>query len=97
MKKNLLLVLFFAGFAASTQAQNTYVNITNNNTISNDSCFVTPHHDSFKLLKTEARTVTFRIMFPVGTNNTTNWSKIFVKGDTPHKRNYGFITFESDF
>ena len=68
-----------AGLAASTQAQNTYLNIVNAPT--SGGRFVIPHNDVFNVLTTNSRTFTFRMMIPTGTPNNANFSKIFSKGD----------------
>jgi hypothetical protein len=84
MKKNLLLVLMFAGLAASTQAQNTYFNIVNLPTAGGR--FVIPHSTTFDLLTTNSRTYTFRMMVPLGTPtsaNSANFGRIFSNSDSP--------------
>ena len=69
----------FAGLAASTQAQNTYLNIVN--VSPSGGRFLIPHNDVFNVLKTNSRTFTFRMMIPSGTPINPNFSKIFSKGD----------------
>lgn len=96
MKKNLLLVLMFAGLAASTQAQNTYFNIINTPTAGGR--FVIPHNASFDLLTTNSRTYTFRMMVPLVTPasaNSTNFARIFANADSPSSTGGLGLTFGS--
>ena len=94
MKKNLLLVLMLAGLAVPTQAQNTYLSISN--TSGAVGRMVIPNSPSINVTAAQNKTITFRIMIPTGTNNTVNFGKIMIKGDAASAGNgqYG-VTFGS--
>ena len=94
MKKNLLVILMVAGLAIPTQAQNTYLSISNAPTAGGR--FIIPDNAAINVTETQSKTITFRIMIPAGVNNNTNFSKIMVKNDTESAGNgqYG-ITFGS--
>jgi hypothetical protein len=94
MKKNLLLILMFAGLAIQTQAQNTYLSISNAPTVGGR--FVIPNNDAINVTAAQSKTITFRIMIPAGVSNNTNFSKIMMKNDAETAGNgqYG-ITFGS--
>ena len=81
----------FAGLAASTQAQNTYLNIINAPT--SGGRFIIPHNATFDLLTTNSRTFTFRMMVPLGTANNTNFSRIFANADDPNATGGYGLTF----
>lgn len=95
MKKNLLLILMFAGLAIPTQAQNTYLSISNAPT-SGGARFVIPNNAAINVTAAQSKTITFRIMIPAGVSNNTNFSKIMMKNDLESVGNgqYG-ITFGS--
>jgi hypothetical protein len=80
MKKNLLLILIFAGLAITTQAQNTYLNISNTPTIGGR--FVIPNNAAINVTAAQSKTITFRIMVPSGVSNILNFAKIMLKNDT---------------
>ena len=94
MKKNLLLILMIAGLTLSTQAQNTYLSISNAPTVGGR--FVIPNNDAINVTAAQSKTITFRIMIPSGVSNVLNFAKIMLKNDLESAGNgqYG-ITFGS--
>jgi hypothetical protein len=94
MKKNLLLVLMLAGLAVPTQAQNTYLNISNSPTVGGR--FVIPNNAAINVTAAQSKTITFRMMVPSGVSNVLNFAKIMLKNDTAAASagSYG-ITFGS--
>jgi hypothetical protein len=80
MKKKLLSMLMIASLALSTQAQNTYLSISNSPTVGGR--FVIPNNDAINVTGAQSKTITFRIMIPAGVSNNTNFAKIMVKNDT---------------
>jgi hypothetical protein len=94
MKKNLLLILMCTVLAGTTQAQNRYLNISNNPAVG--SRFVIPNSPSINVTEAQSKTITFRIMIPSGTSNNLNFAKIMLKNDTGStgQGSYG-ITFGS--
>ena len=94
MKKNLLLILMLAGLAVPTQAQNTYLSISNSTGAVGR--MVIPNSPATNVTAAQNKTITFRIMIPTGTNNTVNFGKIMIKGDAASTGNgqYG-VTFGS--
>jgi hypothetical protein len=80
MKKNLLLVLMLAGLAVPTQAQNTYLNISNSPTVGGR--FVIPNNAAINVTAAQSKTITFRMMVPSGVSNVLNFAKIMLKNDT---------------
>lgn len=94
MKKNLLLILMCAALSGTTQAQNTYLSISNSTGAVGR--MVIPNSPSINVTAAQHKTITFRIMIPSGTNNTTSFGKIMLKGDSPSASNgqYG-VTFGS--
>lgn len=93
MKKNLLLILMFAGLV-TTQAQNTYLNISNAPTLGGR--FVIPNNAAINVTAAQSKTITFRMMVPSGVSNVLNFAKIMLKNDTASAGagSYG-ITFGS--
>lgn len=90
MKKNLLLILMFAGSALTTQAQNTYLSI--NNTPIAGGRFVIPDNAAINVTAAQSKTITFRIMIPAGVSNNTSFARIMLKNDsnsTPGLGQYG--------
>jgi hypothetical protein len=79
MKKNLLLILMVAGLAVPTQAQNTYLSISNAPTVGGR--FVIPNNDAINVTAAQNKTITFRIMIPAGVSNTVNFAKLMLKND----------------
>lgn len=81
-------------FASATQAQNTYLSISN--TPNTGGRFVIPNSPSINVTDAQSKTITFRIMIPSGVSNTLNFAKIMSKGDTGSVGNgqYG-VTFGS--
>lgn len=79
MKKNLLSILMIASLALSTQAQNTYLNISNAPTIGGR--FVIPNNDAINVTAVQSKTITFRIMIPSGVSNNLNFAKVMLKND----------------
>lgn len=80
MKKNLLLILMVAGLAVPTQAQNTYLSISNAPTVGGR--FVIPNNAAINVTAAQSKTITFRIMIPTGTANNLNFAKLMLKNDT---------------
>jgi hypothetical protein len=80
MKKNLLLILMVAGLAVPTQAQNTYLSISNAPTAGGR--FVIPDNAAINVTAAQSKTITFRIMIPAGISNTVNFAKLMLKNDT---------------
>ncbi len=81
MKKNLLLILMFAGLTLSTQAQNTYLSISNAPSIGGR--FVIPDNPAINVTASQSKTITFRIMIPAGVSNNLNFAKVMLKNDAP--------------
>lgn len=94
MKKNLLSIFMIAGLALSTQAQNTYLSISNAPTVGGR--FVIPNNNAINVTAAQSKTITFRIMIPSGVSNVLNFAKIMLKNDLELTDNgqYG-ITFGS--
>jgi hypothetical protein len=96
MKKiTLFLTLLIAGLLMPSQAQNTYLNISNSG--SNVGRLVIPNSATTNVTAAQSKTITFRVMIPSGSNNTTNFGKLMLKGDVNNvagNGQYG-ITFGS--
>lgn len=94
MKKiTLFLILTFAGFTITTQAQkNRYLKFTN--TINQGGgIFSIPNSPEVNVDATQHKTITFRLMIPLETNNDLNWGRIIIKdgSSVPGNGGYGIV------
>ena len=99
MKKTTFILLAFAGFTATIQAQNKYLNLVRLKSDLNTSGARLTIANSADLDVTAAdkKTITFKIKIPTTVSNPTNFSKIMAKNDTPVNGSAGSygVTFGS--
>ncbi len=99
MKKITFILLAFAGFTATIQAQNKYLNIVRlkSDLTASGARLTIANSADLDVTVADKKTITFKIKIPTTVSNPTNFSKIMAKNDTPVNGSAGSygVTFGS--